>query len=72
MGLELNSKIMGLVVEELTRAVSRTGKSFHDITNHLSTLYPETLFTIEDWDNLPEQAKEGIIHRISKAIESLA
>ena len=72
MGLELNSKVMGLVVDEITRAVTRTGRSFHDITNYLSTIYPEILFSIEDWDHLSLKAKDGIILRIIKTLDSLA
>ncbi|MBP2643603.1 MAG: hypothetical protein H6Q67_1490 [Firmicutes bacterium] len=72
MGLELNSKVMGSVVEELTRAVSRTGRSFYDITNYLSTIYPEILFTSDDWDQLPYRVKDGIISRIISSLETLS
>ncbi|MBP2643941.1 MAG: hypothetical protein H6Q67_1828 [Firmicutes bacterium] len=72
MALTLNSKVMGLVVDELTRAATQTGRSLHDITNSLSTIYPEILFSIDDWDHLSLEAKDGIISRIIKTLDSLA
>jgi len=72
LALNLNSKIMGLVVDELDRTVTRTGKSPREITNTLSALHPEILFNFEDWDHLPYKAKDGIINRIRKTLESFA
>jgi len=71
LALNINSKIMGLVVEQLNRTATRTGKSFHDITNSLSVFHPEILFTSEDWDQLPYKAKDGIVSRIIKTLESM-
>ena len=68
--LNLNRKIMRLVVDELERVVARTGRSFHDITNTLANLHPEILFTSEDWERLPSETKDGIINRIIKTLES--
>jgi len=63
---------MGLVVDEITRTVTRTGRSFRDITNNLSNIYPEILFTSDDWDQLPYKAKDGIISRIIRSLETLS
>ncbi|MBP2653564.1 MAG: hypothetical protein H6Q73_1133 [Firmicutes bacterium] len=72
MALILNSKIMGLVIDELEKAVTRTGKSIHDITNTLSSMHPEILFSPEDWDRLLQKTKDGIINKIRKTLESFA
>ena len=72
MSLNINSTIMGLVVDEITRTVTRTGRSFRDITNNLSNIYPEILFTSDDWDQLPYKAKDGIISRIIRSLETLS
>jgi hypothetical protein len=68
--LPFNLKIMRLVVDEIERAGARTGKSFDDITNTLTNLHPEILFTPEDWDRLPQETKDGIINRIIRTLES--
>jgi len=72
LSLNINSTIMGLVVDEITRTVTRTGRSFRDITNNLSNIYPEILFTSDDWDQLPYKAKDGIISRIIRSLETLS
>ncbi|MBP2651269.1 MAG: hypothetical protein H6Q74_2094 [Firmicutes bacterium] len=72
MSLTLNSKIMGFLIDELGRTVSRTGKSPQEITMTLSTLHPEILFNFEDWDQLPYKTKDAIISRIKKTLESFA
>ncbi|MBP2653334.1 MAG: hypothetical protein H6Q73_903 [Firmicutes bacterium] len=72
MPLNLNTKIMSLVVDEIERTITRTGKSFRDISNTLSSLHPEILFTPEDWEQLPQDTQDGIIHRIKKTLGSLS
>jgi len=72
LALNINSKIMGPVVDELNRTVARTGKSPHEIANTLSILHPEILFTPEDWEQLPPKTQTGIINRIRTTLESFA
>jgi len=69
--LNLNSTIMKQVVDVLEKAITRTRKSPHEIINTLSNLHPELLFTPEDWEQLSQETKDGIINRVRKTLESL-
>lgn len=72
MGLKLNKAIMFQLVAELFEAVSRSGKSRDKILREIANSHPEITYTSEEWEPIPDAAKEKIIDRVRRTLNSIA
>jgi hypothetical protein len=60
------------LVGDFEKVITKSGKSFKEISQIVSSSHPEILFTLQDWEQINEETQNMIIGRIKKTLKSIA
>lgn len=69
--MDFNKMIMFRLVDDFEKAMTRSAKSFKEVSQIVSRSHPEIMFTLQEWEHLDKETQDNIILRIQKTLKSI-
>lgn len=69
--MDFNKVIMFRLVDDFEKAMTRSAKSFKEISQIVSLSHPEIMFTLQEWEHLDKETQDKIIGRIKNSLKSI-